>query len=103
MPRRFRACEGRTVMLPQGLYAGPGQTNMRLDPGAVITLEDDNLIRHERYINGRVRAGDLEEVEEHVVSTVEPVAVRPPDSSRPMRFDIHAPPEKLARPKKDGE
>lgn len=101
MPRRFRAREGRTVTLPQGLYAGPGQTNMRLDPGAIVTLEDDAIQRHERYVNGRVRAGDLEEVEEHVTSTVEPVAIPRPDPSKKMNLDIHAPPEKLAR--KDGD
>lgn len=101
MPRKYRVCEGRTVTLPQGAIESPGDTNMRLDPGAVFTVEDEQFRRYERYFNGRVRAEDLEEVEEHVTSTVEPIAISRPNPDKPMRMDIHAPPEKLGR--KDGD
>lgn len=62
MPKKFRALPERTVVLPQGLQAGPGATNMRLNPGQVVTLEDDSLAKFGRWVNGRVHAGDLEEV-----------------------------------------
>ena len=55
--RYFRAI--RTVTLPQGLQAGPGQTNMRLDPGNCCTIEDD-CGQYERFLNNRVRLGDGE-------------------------------------------
>lgn len=67
MPRHFRAREGRTVTLPQNLVSGPGATNMRLSPGEVVTLEDDACTRHQRYVNGRLLAGDLEELEQALV------------------------------------
>lgn len=68
MPRHFRVPDGRTVTLPQGLQAGPGATNMRLDPGAVVTLDDAACNgEHSRFIAGRLRAGDLEEIESHML------------------------------------
>jgi hypothetical protein len=67
MPRHFRAREGRTITLPQGLAAGPGATNMRLTPGEVVTVDDDAATRHSRFINGRLIAGDLEEMEAALV------------------------------------
>ena len=64
MPRTFLVCDGRTVTLPQALMAGAGATNMRLPPGAVVTLEDDaKCITHSRFINGRARAGDWREID----------------------------------------
>lgn len=59
--RRFRVPEGRVIVLPQGLLAGPGATNLRLDPGKTVDLEDDRCQQFGRYINGRLRAGDLVE------------------------------------------
>lgn len=63
MPRSFRVPEGRIVVLPQGVQAGPGATNMRLPSGSIVTLEDDTFNKNQRYLNGRVRAGDLVELE----------------------------------------
>ncbi len=64
--RRFRALQ--VLALPQGLHSAPGATNMRMNPGDIVTLDDDAARQHERYLNGRLRAGDFEEVEEHVVT-----------------------------------
>lgn len=63
MPRTFLTRDGRTVTLPQGLQAGAGATNMRLHPGAVVTLEDDKCVEYSRFINGRLRAEDLVEID----------------------------------------
>lgn len=63
MPRHFRVCDGRTVTLPQDLQAGPGATNMRLNPGTVVTLEDEACQRQQRFVNGRKNAGDWEELD----------------------------------------
>lgn len=63
MTRTFRACEGRTVTLPASVKAGPGATTMRLDPGCVVTLTDGECVQNARFIAGRLRAGDLEEID----------------------------------------
>jgi hypothetical protein len=56
--RHFRIADGRTVTLPQGLQPGPGQTNMRFEPGSYCTLEDDHG-PFERFIANRIRVGDM--------------------------------------------
>jgi hypothetical protein len=61
MSRTFRAQNYLT--LPQGVLPGPGATNMRLEPGAVFTVEDDVATRQSRFLNNRVRMGDLVEIE----------------------------------------
>lgn len=61
MARHFRSPQYLT--LPQGLLAGPGATNMRLLPGSIVTLDDAACSRNERFINGRLRAGDLVELD----------------------------------------
>ncbi len=63
MPRTFLVQPERTVTLPQGLSAGPGATNMRLDPGAVVTLDDDKCVEFSRFINGRKRSEDWHEID----------------------------------------
>lgn len=85
MPKKYRAKPERTIVLPQGLYAGPGATNMRLQPGQVVTLEDAALVSHSRWINGRVTMGDLEEVDLDTDEAVtdELVAVPSPNAKGP--------------------
>jgi hypothetical protein len=62
MNRYFRAL--RTITLPQDLIAGPGATNMRLDPGAIVTCDADACIRQGRFVNSRIREHDIEELDE---------------------------------------
>lgn len=62
MSRMFRVCEGRTVTLPQGLQAGPGATNVRLEEGAEFELQDAKCIEFGRFIAGRERQGDMIEI-----------------------------------------
>ncbi|HWU91604.1 MAG TPA: hypothetical protein VN253_30260 [Kofleriaceae bacterium] len=63
MIRAFRVAPGRTVTLPQGLRAGPGQTNMRLEEGAVVTLDlVGDAAQFTRFVNGRRNAGDWDEI-----------------------------------------
>jgi hypothetical protein len=64
MTRYFQVPEGRTLVLPQGVQAGPGATNMRFRSGAILVLEDEQLVANQRYINGRLRAGDLAELDD---------------------------------------
>lgn len=64
MSRTFLVQPDRTVTLPQGLQAGPGATNMRLPPGAVVTLEDAACNgAHSRFVLNRLRAGDWKEID----------------------------------------
>lgn len=81
--RRFRA--RNALVLPTSIGTGPGATNMRLDPDQVVELDADAVKLHERFINGRVRAGDLEELEEHV--TLEPTASSPATTRRGSKDD----------------
>lgn len=62
MARHFQVKQGRTVTLPQGLQAGAGATNMRLDPGDVCTLEDHHG-EFERFIANRTSQGDWDQVD----------------------------------------
>lgn len=87
MPRHFRSPQ--YLVLPQGVQAGPGATNMRLNPGSIITLDDDTCVSHSRFINGRLRAGDLVELGdaevERLRATAPPAEVlRNPDPTKPM-------------------
>jgi hypothetical protein len=75
MPRNFLVQPGRSVTLPQGLVAGPGQTNMRLDEGALVTLDDAACNGpFSRFINNRTRHEDWKEVD------------APPEKVTPTQF-----------------
>lgn len=84
MSRTFLVQPGRTVTLPQGLQAGPGATNMRLPPGAVVTLEDDACEgMHSRFIAGRLRADDWVQIDPKDVPADPTPAVLVPDPYKP--------------------
>lgn len=57
--RTFRVTEGRVVFLPLSTLPGPGQANVRLDPGDEVTLDAAKV---DRFVRGRRAAGDLLEV-----------------------------------------
>ncbi len=61
MPRFFKSVQ--LLVLPQSVKAGPGATNIRLSPGSIVELDDDTCTRNERFLNGRLRAGCLVEVD----------------------------------------
>lgn len=87
MPRHFRSPQ--YLVFPQGVQAGPGATNMRLSPGSIVTLDDDTCVNHSRFINGRLRAGDLVELDEATAereraSAPRAEALRNPDPTKPM-------------------
>jgi hypothetical protein len=87
MPRTFRARPDRTLTLPRDLAPGPGASNLRLDPGAIVTVEDDRAQRYQRFLANRVAVGDLEEVD--------PMTV-PADAPAPKPVaSINAPSSKL--------
>lgn len=91
MPRHFRTCPGRTLALPQNLIAGPGRTNMRMKPGDVITLDDASCVREQRFVNGRLRAGDWEELDEAPADAPAPDTVPDPNAapSGPLGLAMH--------------
>lgn len=66
--RRFRVPEGRVAVLPVDLLAAPGGANLRVEPGKAVDLDDERCQRFQRYLSGRVRAGDLVE-EKYVAET----------------------------------
>lgn len=92
MPRTFLVCDGRTVTLPQGLQAGPGATNMRLPEGAIVTLDDAQLLSYSRFINGRARAGDWREIDpkDAPASPTDPILVGDPSKPPTGRTTLTA-------------
>lgn len=95
MPRHFQAAPGRTLTLPQGLAAGPGATNLRLDPGAVVTVDDDRAAHYQRFLANRVAVGDLVELEKPPADAPAPGSV--PSLSKPptnLGLTVPAIPEK---------
>ena len=61
MTRRFTAKTHLTV--PMGLLAGPGATHLMLEPGTEIEVEDAAATLHGRFLNNRVKLGDLVEID----------------------------------------
>lgn len=85
--RYFRSPQFLT--LPQGVQAGPGATNLRLEPGSILELDEVTCTRNERFINGRLRAGDLVELDAATAeaaraSAPQATAIPKPDPSKPM-------------------
>lgn len=90
MSRTFRA--NNLLTLPQGLYPGPGATNMQLEPGAVFTAEDAPATQFSRFLNNRVRMGDLVEIDAAPADTKAPTPVKgaPADAKPGLVFGDRA-------------
>lgn len=74
--RYFQVQPGRVVIPPRGVVAGPGATNLRYEAGETLELPDEKV---DRFIRGRVRAGDLVEVKQPAPAREpKPKATRPP-------------------------
>lgn len=82
--RRFRVVT--TLVPPQSLLAGPGATNMRLESGAIVDLDADRCALHQRFIAGRLRAGDI--VED---ATAPAPAAEPPPAPAPPKTTLEVP------------
>lgn len=59
MIRTFRVAEGRVVVLPRDVQAGPGNAHAVFHAGETFSLGEE---RCQRYIRRRVDAGDIAEV-----------------------------------------
>ena len=85
MPRYFQSVQ--LLVLPQSVKAGPGATNLRLVPGSIIELDEETCTRNERFLNGRLRAGCLVEVDAAAASAASPspeVLPAPDPTKAPM-------------------
>jgi hypothetical protein len=60
--RYFKLVTHLTV--PRSLLSGVGNLHVRPEPGNTLALGDDACARESRFINGRLRAGDLIEIKE---------------------------------------
>jgi hypothetical protein len=60
--RYFKLATHLTV--PRSLLPGMGNTHVRPTPGDVIAIDEDACARHSRFVNGRMRAGDMTEIKE---------------------------------------
>lgn len=73
--RYFKLATHLTV--PRTLLPGAGNTHVRPTPGDVIAIDDAACARESRFVNGRVRAGDMTEVDESAYRKA--TAPPPPD------------------------
>ena len=61
MIRRFRL--NTHLTFPIQLLAGPGASYHRAEPGHVVEIDGQRCKAHDRFLRGRIRAGDLTELE----------------------------------------
>jgi hypothetical protein len=66
--RRFRF--NTHLTLPLELFAGPGSTYAMHEPGDLLELDAERCRVHDRFLRGRVRAGDLTEIEDEPPTVV---------------------------------
>lgn len=52
------------LIIPIDLLAGPGAAHSRHEPGDVVELDVERCRVHDRFLRGRIRAGDLTEIED---------------------------------------
>ncbi len=66
------------LTLPQSLQVGPGATHVRVYPGENFALEEAKCTKESRFVNGRLRAGDLVEITaaEYDAATATPTPVK---------------------------
>lgn len=72
--RYFKLTNHLTV--PRSLLPGIGNTHERPSPGDVIAVSEEACARESRFVNGRLRAGDMVEVKAPEGETSDP-AVKP--------------------------
>jgi len=70
------------LILPLDLLAGPGAAHNRCRPGDVIEPDAQSCRRHDRFLRGRIRAGDLTELE---VAPVAATAHAAPSAPAPVK------------------
>jgi hypothetical protein len=61
MTRRFRI--NTHLTLPLDLYAAPGGVYACHEPGDEVDLDEERCRFHDRFIRGRIRGGDMTELE----------------------------------------
>jgi hypothetical protein len=59
--RRFRI--NTHLTMPLELLSGPGATYARHCPGDEVDIDVERCLNHDRFIRGRVLAGDMTELE----------------------------------------
>jgi hypothetical protein len=92
--RRFKLTTHLTF--PLELYAAPGAAYHLAEPGDVIELCAERCLGFDRFLRGRIRAGDLVELEDQPVTSPAatiagaPVAA-PPAAAPPVSTPIPRP------------
>lgn len=68
--RRFKL--NTHLTFPIQLMAGPGASYHRAQPGHTVEISSARCAAHERFLRGRIRAGDMVELEAEPVTAVAP-------------------------------
>lgn len=76
--RQFRL--NTHLTLPLELHAAPGARHRRATPGEIVEIDAERCRLHDRFLRGRIRAGDLTEIEPAAAA---PVAAPQPAPSVP--------------------
>ena len=58
--RRFKL--NTHLTLPLELHAAPGATHHRGEPESIVEIDEERCRMHDRFIRGRLRAGDMTEL-----------------------------------------
>lgn len=71
MIRRFKL--NTHLTMPLGLLAAPGAEYHRGEPGSVVEIDAARCDDFDRFIRGRIRAGDLTEINQSAAQAATPV------------------------------
>jgi hypothetical protein len=78
MMRTFRVAEGRVVVLPRDVLAGPGDINFRYEAGDTFELPDERVTR---FVRRRINLYDLVELKLKPASAAVPLETESPEKS----------------------
>jgi hypothetical protein len=70
--RKFKIPAGRALALPHGLQTAPGAMTMRVNAHDIFELDSERCQQFQRFIAGRLRAGDLIELDANTPAELAP-------------------------------
>ncbi len=81
--RRFKL--NTHLTMPLDLHPAPGARHHRAEPSHIIELDVERCKSHDRFIRGRIRAGDLTELDPEPVRQPAPAPQLAPAAPAPVK------------------